>query len=69
MSEVYQLKGQAEQQTIAYLTFKKNQEEARKRQAEIEVKIEARKSAEAEFAYPCFPLLSPCFVSVLLKQM
>ena len=49
-SEVYQLKGQAEQQTIDYLTFKKNQEEVRKQQAEIEAEIEARKRAEAEFA-------------------
>ena len=30
--------------------FKKNQEEARKRQAEIEEEIEARKRAEAEFS-------------------
>ncbi|MCM3654330.1 HNH endonuclease [Metabacillus litoralis] len=49
-SEVYQLKGQAEQQTIDYLTFKKNQEEVRKQQAEIEAEIEARKREEAEFA-------------------
>ncbi|MCM3654333.1 T7SS effector LXG polymorphic toxin [Metabacillus litoralis] len=49
-SEVYQLKGQAEQQTIDYLTFKKNQEEIRKQQAEIEAEIEARKREEAEFA-------------------
>jgi predicted ribonuclease toxin of YeeF-YezG toxin-antitoxin module len=49
-SEIYQLKGQAEQQTIDYLTFKKNQEEVRKQQAEVKAEIEARKRAEAEFA-------------------
>ncbi|MGM0876567.1 MAG: hypothetical protein ACQEWV_17860 [Bacillota bacterium] len=49
-SDVYQLKGQAEQQTIDYLTYKKNQAEVRKRQAEIEAEIEARERAKAEFA-------------------
>ncbi|QNF30000.1 T7SS effector LXG polymorphic toxin [Metabacillus elymi] len=49
-SDVYQLKAQAEQQTINYLAYKKNQEEVRKKQAEIEAEIEAREREKAEFA-------------------
>jgi hypothetical protein len=49
-SDVYQLKAQAEQQTINYLAYKKNQEDVRKQQAEIEAEIAARNREKAEFA-------------------
>ncbi|QNF29985.1 ribonuclease YeeF family protein [Metabacillus elymi] len=49
-SDVYQLKAQAEQETINYLAYKKNQEEVRKQQAEIEAEIETREREKAEFA-------------------